>query len=328
MRTPSRAVFLPLLAMLLCAPLQAQDTAARERGVRHFEQQRYAEARQELAAYAAANPRDARAAFYLGLSHQRERNLDAAIEWLERAVRLDGNQAIHHLELAGALGQKAQDVNMARQAILARRIKSHLERASGLEPDNLDARMGLIQFYVMAPGVMGGSKAKAREEAAQIRQRNPYRAVFASTFIHRAEKNYAAAEAEYRAALRQYPDSSALYMGLGSIFASAEQWDRVFETIDAWLARSPGDPSALFQLGRAGALSGQQLDRAEQALRRYLTHQPSASQPPLAAAHWRLGMVLEHQRRPEPAREQYQAALRLDPRHREARAALDRLGRR
>jgi tetratricopeptide (TPR) repeat protein len=328
MRTAFPAAWLALFLALAAQPLAAQDAAAREQGIRLYEQGRHADARRELTAFAKANPRDARAAHYLGLAHQRERELDRAIEWLEKAVRLDDGRSDYHLALAGALGERAASANPARQALLARRIRTHLDRAVTLDPRNVDARFGLVQFYAVAPGVMGGSPARAREQAAEVRRLDPYRGVFALAIAHIAEKNPAGAEAEYRAALRQYPDSAALYTALVSLHGNAKQWDRAFEVIDARLARRPDDRATLYQLGRLGALSGQRLDRAEAALRDYLRQPVPAGSPPHAAAHWRLGMVLEQQGRTEPAREQFQAALRLDPAHREARAALEKLGRR
>jgi hypothetical protein len=47
-------------------------------------------------------------------------------------------------------------------------IKKKFEQAVELNPENFDARMGLLQFYLMAPGIMGGSKDKAREQAGEI----------------------------------------------------------------------------------------------------------------------------------------------------------------
>jgi tetratricopeptide (TPR) repeat protein len=72
-------------------------------------------------------------------------------------------------------------------------------------------------------------------------------------------------------------------------------------------------------------LSGTHLAEGEAALKRYLAGTPGAQDPPLAAAHWRLGMLYELMHKVADARAQYEAALRLDPAHAESRAALEKL---
>jgi len=321
----SRTFFLLGSFLIVASNLPAQSTTALDRAIRFFEAQEYVEAKKVLLPFVEQNPKDARAAFYLGQIFRQEGNIDRGIEWLERATRLAPTASDYHLNLAGAYGEKALRSNAVRQAMLAKKAKSHLDEAVKLNPESVDARFGLVQFYAIAPGVMGGSKQKAREQAAEIRRRNAYRGAFAAAMIHGAERNFAAAEAEYRAALRQYPDSAALYYRVAAAAGSQEQFDRAFEALESLLRRKPAETGALYQIGRVSAVSGQRLDRGEEAIRAYL-REPARNGPPVAAAHWRLGMIYEARGRREPAREQYQAALRVDPAHKEAKAALRKLG--
>ena len=81
------------------------------------------------------------------------------------------------------------------------------------------------------------------------------------------------------------------------------------------LKESPDDYAALYQIGRIAALSGQQLDRGLASLRRCLTLTPPATPntPGHAAAHWRIGNLLEKKGDQPGARAAYEAALKLDP---------------
>ncbi|HYW06283.1 MAG TPA: tetratricopeptide repeat protein, partial [Longimicrobium sp.] len=142
------------LLVALAAPAAAQDPIAR--GVRLLEQRQYPAARRALEPYVQSHPRDARAAHYLARVHLEERNPDAAIELLERAVALDGRQSVYHLHLGNAYGVKAMGANPIRQALLARKAKSEFERAVELAPGNVDARWGLMRFHMRAPGLLGG----------------------------------------------------------------------------------------------------------------------------------------------------------------------------
>jgi tetratricopeptide (TPR) repeat protein len=321
------AVLVSVCASLLLAgsPLDAQVSRPIDRGIRHFESREFAEAKRVLLPLAEQNPRDARAAFYVGQVYRHEGNADRAVEWLERAVRIEPGSAEYHLHLAGALGDKAQRSNVARQAIYARRIRSHLEEALRLDPQNLEARFGMVQFYAVAPGMVGGNKQRARQEAEQLRRHSPYRGALAMGFIYEAERNHAAAEVEFRAAVTQFPDSATLYYRLANANANLERYDSAFEALETLLRRRPGEVSALYRIGRLAAISGERLDRGEQALREYL-RRPAPGGPPAASAHWRLASIHERRGDTTQARSHLQASLHLDPSHREVRAALRRLG--
>jgi len=99
----------------------------------------------------------------------------------------------------------------------------------------------------------------------------------------------------------------------------------IYELLRAITDLAPEEWEAHYQLGKLGAVSGMYLDDAEAALRRYLEHEPTGTEPEMASALWRLGMVLEHLGDVEGARASYEEALQLNPQHQEARAALARL---
>ena len=47
-----------------------------------------------------------------------------------------------------------------------------MEKAIQLDPDNLDAREGLFQYYTQAPFFVGGSASKAAAQLEEIRRRD------------------------------------------------------------------------------------------------------------------------------------------------------------
>jgi len=91
------------------------------------------------------------------------------------------------------------------------------------------------------------------------------------------------------------------------------------------IAANPAESGALFQIGKTGALSGQRLDRAAEALEAYLQTTPGKNDPSLAAAHWRLGMVHERRQNRQQAKTEYESALRLDPTFKPATESLKKL---
>jgi hypothetical protein len=55
---------------------------------------------------------------------------------------------------------------------LARKVKTHFEKAVTLNPDNLAARADLVEYYLKAPRILGGGKEKAEVQAHEISLRD------------------------------------------------------------------------------------------------------------------------------------------------------------
>ena len=55
---------------------------------------------------------------------------------------------------------------------LARKVRIHFEKAVKLDPDNVDARADLAEYYLKAPRILGGGKEKAEAQAHEISYRN------------------------------------------------------------------------------------------------------------------------------------------------------------
>jgi tetratricopeptide (TPR) repeat protein len=108
-----------------------------------------------------------------------------------------------------------------------------------------------------------------------------------------------------------------------------KEWDKAFTALERALALDANYPLALYQIGRTAALSGQQLDRGEKFLRTYIAMpvREELENPSLAAAHFRLGTILEKKGDSAGARAEYEMALKIDPKQKLAREALAKLKR-
>lgn len=313
-----------VLLSLAASPLLAQDPIAR--GVRLFEQGANGAARRAIEPYAQSHPRDARAAYYVGLTHLNERNADGAVEWLERAVELDGRSADHHLNLGNAYGMKAMNASVIRRALLARKAKAEFEAAVELAPNSTLARWGLMRFYMVAPGILGGDMGKALEQAAEIRRRNPYDGASAYAAVYGKQGDQEAVAREYEAALRQFPDSVGVYVALGNTYEKLKRLDASVGVYERLLRRRPQEMTAHYQLGRLSVLTGRRMDRGEALLQRYLRHTPrGVTEPPLFAAQWRLGTLYERRGKLDRARASYRAALALNADFKDAQESLAKL---
>jgi tetratricopeptide (TPR) repeat protein len=294
-------------------------------GIRLFDAGKYREAKTVFEPALRSNARDAAAAFYLGRIAMEERKNERAAEYFESATKLDPKNSIYYLWLGRAYGREAQDANVLRQPGLAKKTRSAWERAIELDPDNLDARSDLIQYYVQAPGFLGGSTSKAIEQAEEIRKRNALRGYLELGGLYEREKKLAEAEKAYLGASKERSDRHVGEYRLGVFYQNTGAYDKAFELFESMIATNPSEAGALFQIGKTGALSGQRLARAAEALEAYLQTTPGRNDPSLAAAHWRLGMVHEKRQDRQRAKTEYESALRLDPTFKPATESLKKL---
>ena len=311
----------PILAALVLAlvvpSFAGQDISS---GVQWFQSRDWAKAKAEFSSAARRNDRDARAHFYLGRLALIDNDPDAAAEQLKRAVELADTVSDYHLWYGKAMTQQAM---RAQNPLIAMGVKAQLERAAALDGRNLDARDALVDFYSMAPAMMGGGADKAREQAEAIARLDAMRGHFALGRIAVRSKDSTDVEREMNAAIALAPDTLLAYSALANWYVSQKEWPRAFATLDRYTQRRPGDPNGLYAVGRAAATSGQELDRGERALRAYLAKPPKdAAKPAISLAYLRLGQVLDHEGKSPLARGAYQRALELDPRNDEARKAL------
>jgi tetratricopeptide (TPR) repeat protein len=105
-----------------------------------------------------------------------------------------------------------------------------------------------------------------------------------------------------------------------------QRWDDAFAVLDRLLAAKPDEVRAHYQIGRAAALSGKQLERGEQSLKLWISRPPDdATVATRSGAHYRLGMVHDKQGKRDLARAQYEEAVRINSRNEDARKALEKL---
>lgn len=80
-----------------------------------------------------------------------------------------------------------------------------------------------------------------------------------------------------------------------------------------------------FQIGHMAALTGANLQRGEEALRKYLAYTPHTDEPPLYRAHFWLGGIYEKQGKKAEAKQSYNTSLRINPGQKDVAEALKRV---
>lgn len=315
-----------LITSALVSSLGAQGNPSLAHAKLLFDARSWDAARVEYSSIARATPTDATPVLYLGRVALQQNDTDEAIRQFERCVAIDEQNAQCHAWLGNALGMTAPRANKLKLPFLARRTKREFDRAIELDPGSVDGRFGELEYYLNAPGFLGGSIDNAREQAAEIERRDKLRGALAYATIADHEKDVKASELAYERAVAVAPDSVAGYSGLVNLYVRQQRWTDAFATLDRIAAHVPTEHNVPIRIARIAAMSGEHLSRGEEVVKQWLANPPSqATVDNKATAHFRLGQVYEKTSRRELARAEYEQALKINPKQEEARKALDAL---
>ncbi len=235
---------------------------------------------------------------------------DRGIPACERARNLDPQNSLYHLWLGRIYGEKADRAGFSFSAMgLAKKTRASFERAVELDPHSWEARAVLAEFYLEAPGIVGGGKDKARGQADALLPLNPTMAHWVLGRIAGKNKDTAGAEREYRAAIEASHGTAQAWLHLAQFLAHdnrVEEMEQALRTMES----SPVDrPDSLMDGGSLLLHHGRNYPLAVRLLRRYLS--APVEEGPAFKAHDFLGQILEKQGDRRAAAEEYRAALAL-----------------
>jgi tetratricopeptide (TPR) repeat protein len=279
-----------------------------------------------LTAKTKANPSDAESYNLLCRSYLLLGNWDPGISACEKAVSLQPYNSGYHLWLGRIYGEKADKSNFLVASGLAGKVRTEFEKAVQLQPDNVAARSDLAEFYLEAPGIVGGGRDKAEAQASTMAALDPAKAHWVLGRI--AEKNHNPAEAEkqYRAAVDGSYGSALAWLNLAFFFRRAQRFDQMEDAINHAASVQSNQPEVLMEGAATLILTGRDFPAAVQLLHRYLNGS-MVEEAPAFQAHYLLGTVLEKQGETQAAAQEYRAALAMARSFSRAQEALDRLNR-
>lgn len=261
--------------------------------------------------------------YWLGRISFDRNELEEAEELFEEAVELNPSVADYHLWLGNTYGTIAQDANLFRQGLLAPKMREAWETTLKLNPSSLEARSSLIQFYLQAPSMLGGSVDKAMEMAKEIARLDPVQGHRELGDIYLHEKNFAKAETEY---LAMYQLDEKNVLPLVNLYTAQKKFDNALELLKKGIAKQPDNYSLRYSFGRTSAISGLQLSLGEECMTKYMSsYTPKPGEPSHAAARMRLGQIYEKQGKRTEARSMFEQAWKQDNSLKEAKEGLARL---
>src|SRR5215813_6593608 len=200
-----------------------------------IEQQHYKRARRMLEQQLSQNPKDLKATELLAKIKLEGKQNDDVIKMMTPVVTQYPNNAEYHIILADAYGQKASSENVGtfEKMRSGRTMKKEGDLALSLDPKNIDALQGMIEFHLQAPGIVGGDKKKADEYADRLVAIDAVKGNFKKAEIASQQKHDDQVEAFFHKALAANPKSYDALAQLGAFYAREKQRD--FEKSDRYL---------------------------------------------------------------------------------------------
>ena len=318
---PAMRSLLPLILLFLLAPLSVAEQSAPAL----LAAGRVDDAITTLRSKISASPSDAEAHNLLCRAYFSMGNWDRGISACEKAIALDPNNSRYHMWMGRIYGEKANDVIFFKAASLAGKVRNEFEAAVRLDPNNVDARSDLGEFYLEAPGIVGGGRDKAEAQAHSLAALDPAKAHYLYGRIAEKKKDPAAAEKEYRAAIEASHGSALTWFNLALFFRHQQRWDDMEGAIQHAVSVQVDRPEIIMESGEVLLRSGRNFPAAVQYLRRYLALNSKVEEAPAFKAHYLLGTALEKQGDKQAAAQEYRAALSLAKDFSSAQEALDRL---
>jgi tetratricopeptide (TPR) repeat protein len=209
----------------------------------------------------------------------------------------------------------------------AKKARAEFLKTVELDPNSIDARFRLVEFYIAAPGIAGGDEAKGLEQAAEIKKRDALEGRRAYARIYTMQKKLELATKEMAEAVRENPKSAKAHYFYGNTLLNQKDWKRSLEEYDVALSLDAAYMPAHFRVGQLAAMSESSAysARGEESIRKYLGYKPAIDEPGLARAWYWLGMIQEKQGKKADARQSYESSLKLDKDSKDAGEALKRV---
>jgi tetratricopeptide (TPR) repeat protein len=269
------------VGVLLSAQACANEYSALLRARKYAEVERIANAR------LAQEPASAEALVAKGEAILGAGRLEEAVKLGEQCVAAHPQVSNCHLALGNALGSKAMSAGIMSAIGYAGTIRDSFRKAVELDPQNMDARFSLMQYYMAAPGIVGGGTSKAQALAAQTATVNPDGGKLMLARLDAADDKLANAEAAVLAMPVSSNDAVAdgqrdLIVNLGNKYLSDKKYADSERLYREALKRFPDSDSALYGVARLQQEQGKHREAIagmEQVLAIY----------PRASAYYRIG---------------------------------------
>lgn len=269
------------------------------------------------------DPAEIKTRTWLGKTYLKLRRWDDAVRQFEKAVALAPKDGLGHLWLGRAYGNKAAHAFLP--IGLANSTRKEFEKGVELCPDNVDIRFDLLEFYLEAPGIMGGGRDKAETQAGEIARLSPRHGYLARAEIYEDRKQWDRARGELTDATLKFPDDADCYADLARLLLERKDYAGAEANAQKAATLSATAPTARMLLAAAQIRLNRNVADALKALQELAAGPLADEDPPHEEIYYWLGQAYLAQGKNAEARLALLTSLNFNPEYSISKDALERL---
>lgn len=218
--------------------------------------------------------------FLMGRDYFMTGDFKAATEHFQKAIAAQPENGEYMDWLGRAYGRRAEISNPFQAPLLASKARQAFERSVQLNPKDSDALSDLFDFYLDAPGFLGGGYDKAADVAEKIAAVDPSEGYFEKAKLAQKRKEFDSAEQHLRQAVAATPGKVAGLLALAKFLSNQ---GRTRES-DAVLAQAetiqPNAPQVLYTKADLLIRQKRNLSEARALLQKYMVSNITVDDPP------------------------------------------------
>ena len=296
-----------------------------EEAIGLYETGEYKRAATLLSQLGRSSPEAPEIRLWLGKSYLKIRDWNGAVREMEKAVELEPSNALFHLWLGRACGARASHSVFFTAIRWAGRVLREFEAAVRLSPENLDPRFDLLDFYINAPGIVGGGKEKADTQAQAIAKLDPKKGFVARAMIFEKAKNWNLARKELTGATLAHPDDADAHKDLADFLLSRNDFGGAMKSARRALTLNCQSKRARLILAASAIRQRVDLEEAGEILRELAAGTLRDEDPAFEEVYGWLGEFYLASGDKAKAREAFKSALAFNPEYEPAKTGVSRL---
>ncbi len=211
-----------------------------------------------------------KALYLIGRDHFMLGDYKKAAEAFEQAFSIDPASSEYAHWLGRSYGRRAETSLPFFAAGYASKARAYFEKAVALDPMNGEALNDLFDYYLEAPGFLGGGYDKAEAIAQRIAERNQAEGHFAQAQLADRRRQFDTAEEQLRRAIDVAPRQVGRVLDLARYLARHGRTAESESVFDHAEQLAPNSPQVSFARARIYIEQKRNLDRARALLNQYL----------------------------------------------------------
>ena len=198
----------------------------------------------------------------------------------EKASHMEPNNAELYHWLGRTYGRRAETGSMLTAPGNASKARQYFEKAVELDPKNQEAVNDLFDYYLEAPGFLGGGLTKAETMAAHISTLNPAEGHYAEAQIKDKLKQYSDAETQLRIAAELAPHQVGRVIDIAKYLAKLHRFVESEMMFDKAAKMAPHEPKVLYQRAETYVKTNRNPEEARKLLEEYMQSKLTPDDPP------------------------------------------------